>query len=916
MKKYLIILNVLLISGVIAAQKESANWYFGNFAGLNFNSGTPTPLLDGQLVTKEGSATISDVNGNLLFYTDGLKIWDRRHKIMPNGYGLKGHVSSTESALIVPKPGDRLRYYVFTVDRPSYNPLPEDPIEGINYSEIDMSLNNGYGDVVNGIKNVHLITYDVNNSEESEFKSSEKITAVSHNNASSVWVITQFMNKFYAFKVDVNGVNPNPVISKTPEDVGVLLNDQDVNISAIGYLKVSPNGHKIAIAHSSTSLGSPRSGRKQSGKVLLYDFDNTTGIVSNEKLILNNDYPYGVEFSPNSKLLYVTVNEFNSDDIFLKSKLYQYDLLASNVADSKMVISDSRNVAGALQLAMDAKIYRAGYEVFKKGYDISVINKPNNRGNLCDYNHNSVNLAGPDAQIGFPVFVQSIFLASFDYRYTCLGDATQFVITSEEPYQVVHWDFGDGSFSSLDAPMHTYAQPGKYKVTLTLTINGIDLEPYVKEVVITEPVEVMTDVFEFIQCDSFDGNPNDGITQFNLQDANSPLALFVDEPIRVYYYKSFYDAVNDEANIGALPNLYTNTVINEVLYAKVYKANTDCFNVASLILMTTQPVTLSTYQLNACVSFGVDIGNFDLDLKRNEIISDLNLTTNVGIRFFENLEDANYGVNELPDVYTSKERVIYVRAESDNACYGFGTMELFLKPFPDIKDQNLKVCSHDFPIELESGISMEDSAEFEYLWSTNDTTNNIQVNQPGEYTVSIKSLMYGCTNTYTVSVKQNIYPKIKNFIIDGHSVRVDMESTDETYMYTVDFPGGAYQQGNVFLNLSEGQHVLYIKDVNSCETISKSFYIFGFPKYFTPNNDGKNDLWTVYGLNTSDYADSDRLIIQIYNRYGKLLKTFNPLQSAGFDGYYRGRRLRPDDYWYFLKMPDGEVYKGHFTLKL
>ncbi|MEJ2112831.1 MAG: cell surface protein, partial [Flavobacteriaceae bacterium] len=207
------------------SQKESANWYFGSFAGLDFNSGNPVPHVDGKLETHEGCATISDANGNLLFYTDGVTVWDRIHNIMPNGTGLLGHSSSTASAIIIPKPGTTTSYYIFTVDKPSYYLTEGLPIDGVNYSEVDMSLNSGYGDIVSGMKNRHLITYNTGDSFQSEYKSSEKITAVTSNDGSSIWVITQFMNKFYSFRVDANGVNETPVVSTVQQTVRPLFNE-------------------------------------------------------------------------------------------------------------------------------------------------------------------------------------------------------------------------------------------------------------------------------------------------------------------------------------------------------------------------------------------------------------------------------------------------------------------------------------------------------------------------------------------------------------------------------------------------------------------------------------------------------------------------------------------------------------------
>ncbi|MBJ7880952.1 hypothetical protein [Gelidibacter salicanalis] len=300
-------LFVFLFYSSAFSQKESANWYFGDLAGLDFNSGAPVALTDGQLITKEGCATISDPQGNLLFYTDGSIVWDRQHNVMKNGMGLLGHSSSTMSALIIPKPGNLNAYYIFTIDKPSYFLTNGEPIDGVNYSEVDMSLNNGYGGVVEANKNVHLITYDINDPVQSEYKSSEKITAVTHSDGSTIWVITQFINKFYAFRVDDNGVNETPVISTVPQSVFPRINDIGANISAIGYMKFSPDGKKLAIAHSAISLGSPTTGTKRSGKVLLYDFNNTTGLISNQQTIISDTYPYGIEFSPNSKLLYTTI---------------------------------------------------------------------------------------------------------------------------------------------------------------------------------------------------------------------------------------------------------------------------------------------------------------------------------------------------------------------------------------------------------------------------------------------------------------------------------------------------------------------------------------------------------------------------------------------------------------------------------
>jgi hypothetical protein len=107
-------LQILSLS-VCNAQNEANIWYFGNKAGLDFTSGKPVVLTNGKLNTNEGCATISNEKGKLLFYTDGITVWDNKHQVLKNGDGLKGHPSSTQSAVIVPKPKSKNVYYIFTV---------------------------------------------------------------------------------------------------------------------------------------------------------------------------------------------------------------------------------------------------------------------------------------------------------------------------------------------------------------------------------------------------------------------------------------------------------------------------------------------------------------------------------------------------------------------------------------------------------------------------------------------------------------------------------------------------------------------------------------------------------------------------------------------------------------------------------
>src|SRR5688572_24124712 len=95
----------LCVTNWVQAQKENNNWYFGNKAGITFNNGSPVALAASAMNTNEGTISVSDSTGNLLFYSDGKTIWNRNHVPMQNGTSLMGNKSATQSVLAVPKPG-------------------------------------------------------------------------------------------------------------------------------------------------------------------------------------------------------------------------------------------------------------------------------------------------------------------------------------------------------------------------------------------------------------------------------------------------------------------------------------------------------------------------------------------------------------------------------------------------------------------------------------------------------------------------------------------------------------------------------------------------------------------------------------------------------------------------------------------
>ncbi|WP_445908781.1 PKD domain-containing protein [Yeosuana sp.] len=415
-------LSLFVLSFLSFGQGEANIWYFGDFAGLDFNSGSPVVLLDGELSTFEGCATISDSNGGLLFYTDGIKVWNKNHLLMPNGTDLNGDPSSTHSAIIVPKPQSSNIYYIFTIDASG---------GALSYSEVDMTLNSGFGDITSN-KNILLFS-TVN----------EKVTAIKKSNNSGYWVVSHKHNsdEFLTYEVTAVGVNLTPIVTPVGSNTGFF------NIT--GQIKISPDNSKLAVA--------------RGGEVQLFDFDADNGIISNPQTIASggSGSSYGIEFSANGNLLYVA----------FYGRVTQYNLQAGTLADiistQVTLVTVSNEGFASMQMAPNGKIYVARQD---KPY-IDFIESPNVIGLGCNYQYQGLNLGGRFSRLGLPTFIQSYFNANFNFQNTCLGETTQFALTGNQIVNSVSWDFGDGATSTSLNPSHTFSVPGNYTVTATITGN-------------------------------------------------------------------------------------------------------------------------------------------------------------------------------------------------------------------------------------------------------------------------------------------------------------------------------------------------------------------------------------------------------------------------------------------------------------
>jgi gliding motility-associated-like protein len=432
-KHWLLFTGYFLLTFCCFGQKEGNIWYFGNGAGLDFNAGSPVTLENTRLNTMEGCAVISNEAGSLLFYTDGITIWNGQHEVMENGTGLLGDKSSTQSAVIVPQPRSNYIYYVFTVDN-----VPG--TEGVRYSVVDMSQENNAGRIIS--KNIAL-----------QAPVTEKLTAVKHRNNQDIWVLAHGYNSniFYAYLVTASGIANagQPVVS-----ISGTVHQGNVTNNAIGYMKASPDGKRLALAVRGMRLYE------------LFDFDNSTGKVSNPVTFQSSDYntPYGVEFSPDGSKLYINASQNPT------AKLYQIDL--SNNNQITLIGSSASPYAGALQMGPDGKIYFARYQSKYLG----IIHNPNAAGENCRYQDDGLFLGSKTSTFGLPNFIQSYFYQPiFTYTNTCFGSPTAFTLIdkAKENINRIDWIFDDPvigvhNMSDEIAPMHIFSEPGEYEVSVSI----------------------------------------------------------------------------------------------------------------------------------------------------------------------------------------------------------------------------------------------------------------------------------------------------------------------------------------------------------------------------------------------------------------------------------------------------------------
>ena len=453
------------------ASHQADRWFFGQNAALDFRQQNPiADLSNSSLNVRTSPAIISDSTGNVLFYTDGASVWDRNGSVMPNGTGLHGYPGHTMPAIIVPKPGSDSIYYIFTTHTMKANAIDPRTIYGFEYNEVSMSRNGGLGDVTH--KNKKLLP--------PEFAS--KLTAVKNSNGVDYWVVVHKFNsnEFCSFKVTSSGVDSANYVSSVVGTVQVAPGETN---NGFGYMKISPDGTKLALA----ILGSD--------VYEIYNFDASSGKVSNvitSAPVFNE--PYGIEFSPDSRYLYGTITSTSDWSPFdsIYSYIFQFDVNNGGnifINYDTIAVNKLGSYFGGIQLGTDGRIYVSrspnGFAA------LGVIENPERPGAACNFTSGAVDLMGKRSWYGLPNFVQSYFdLPHFDVENVCFTDTAIFTLQDDSNVDNCSWQFGDPSSGSNTSNgvqgNHIFSGAGTYTVQVTETYNGINYGPYTEKVVVND----------------------------------------------------------------------------------------------------------------------------------------------------------------------------------------------------------------------------------------------------------------------------------------------------------------------------------------------------------------------------------------------------------------------------------------------
>ena len=344
------------------------------------------------------------------------------------------------------------------------------------------------------------------------------------------------------------------------------------------------------------------------------------------------------------------------------------------------------------------------------------------------------------------------------------------------------------------------------------------------------------------------------------------------------------------------------------------------------VTIVNEPVAhlVPAIQRTVCDDDGTNDGitTFDFTTISNTVLGS-QTGTEFTVSYYGSLEDATAQTNAFT---SSNLAVAYVRVNNNLApnCYDIKALTIIVNKIPEPTPLDGIICIDSEtgqllnPYTMYSGLS---AATHTFVW-TNEAGNTVgtgssyQAVLPGVYTVVATKTSTGCSSgpiTVTVSPSE---PAIVTYTVsddfsDNQIITVVATGNGGIYEYQLD--NGPFQDSPIFDQVVSGIHTITVRDKNGCGTTTVDALVVNYPHFFTPNGDGYNDTWNIIDLSNQPNAKID-----IYDRYGKILKQIKP-NGEGWDGRYNGHEMLSDDYWFSVTYVDenqvGREFKSHFAMK-
>ncbi len=465
--------------------------------------------------------------------------------------------------------------------------------------------------------------------------------------------------------------------------------------------------------------------------------------------------------------------------------------------------------------------------------------------------------------------------------------------------------FKDGSLTPISgatSPSYLITDPGSYSVEVIFTpaicsaIGKIKVE-FTPEIVLTNT--------SLTQCD----DNGDGISIFDLTKADTIIKNNDSTLSQVIYYESLANA-QGKINPILNPGTYSNKPPIPVLFARV--TNTfNCANYAQVNLVIANNTIALQNPVSTCDGDTTQDGLYQFDLNAQVTPQVLTgLPAGMIAEYYLNSTDAISQKNLLPNIFKNtiaNQQIIQARIVNGPECYGIIPITLDVNTFspPNFQDETTALCSGlKADLSVASGFSS-------YLWNTNEKTELITVSSPGNYSVTVSNAN-GCeaVKKFTVTssgVATITGAKVTDFSGNENSVLIEFTGVGN-YEFSLD--GSYFQDNPMFTGIAQGNYMAYARDKNGCGlSLPFMVYVLDYPRFFTPNGDGYNDVWNIKNLDLFPKAT-----ITIYDRYGKFLYELNGI-NPNWSGTYKENEMPADDYWFNLNFGDGKIIKGHFSLK-